>query len=198
MGAINLETHPQLHQQMAEGNLRRQFDLLRDMVSVGLAVPFKVNARMIDTVHVHALTHLVEKPGRYREHECHISGSNHMPPPPLHVKKLMLEFIVELHKRWDEDQTFILAAYAFWRFCWIHPYEDGNGRTARAICLLIICLKLRRWLPGNETLPLKIKKSRDAYTSALRHADESFATGNLDLSPLALLLSRHTVEQLSE
>jgi hypothetical protein len=27
-----------------------------------------------------------------------------------------------------------LAAYGLWRLNWIHPFVEGNGRTARAVC----------------------------------------------------------------
>lgn len=198
MGAIRQDTNLELHQQITEGNLRRQFDLLRDMVSVGLQIPFGITSAIIDALHVHTTVHLVEKPGRYRSEVARITGSNHSPPAPDQIKQQMLGFVVEIKSKWENEQVFLLAAFAFWKFCWIHPYEDGNGRTARAICYLIICMKHKQWLPGRDTLLIKIKKHRDEYTAALRLADETSKTGDPDLMPLAMLLAKHTTEQISE
>ena len=42
MGSIRFDTHPELHLKITEGNQQRQFELLRDMVSVGLVIPFGI------------------------------------------------------------------------------------------------------------------------------------------------------------
>ena len=35
-----------------------------------------------------------------------------------------------------------LIGYIFWRLTWIHPFEDGNGRTAHYFCYLIgVCFR---------------------------------------------------------
>jgi Fic family protein len=198
MGAILQERFPELHNQITEGNLRRQFDLLRDMVSVGVKIPFLVTIQLIDSLHAHATIHLVDKPGRWRDEVVYITNSTHSPPPHEDVKKHMLDLVLALHQKWQQAEmnTFELAAFALWRLCWIHPYQDGNGRTARAVTYLIICLRHKRWLPGQETLLSKIKIHYEEYLSALRHADLTASTGIVDLTPLSLLLAKHTKEQL--
>lgn len=199
MGAINKDTHPQLYQQMTEGNLRRQFELLRDMVSVGLQIGFRLNAHIIHTVHGTGTVHLVEKPGHYREDVAHITGSDHKPPPPEQVPELMRSFIVDLHRRWDGDRSpYLLAAFVLWRLLWIHPFEDGNGRAARALAYMTICLKAGQWLPGTKTLLIRIKESAGEYKKNLQHADTTHAKGEADLIPLAQYLSRLVLEQVSE
>ena len=108
----------------------------------------------------------------------------------------MGQYFIELKSRWDSESEFILAAYALWRLCWIHPFEDGNGRTARAVAYLIICLKKGQWLPGKETVLHKIKLHKEGYSLALKHADTTQVLGAADVIPLAKLLARHTAEQL--
>jgi Fic family protein len=108
-------------------------------------------------------------------------------------------FYPDLHARWiATDEPYSLAAFALWRLCWIHPFEDGNGRTARAVAYHIICVKLGGWLPGKKTLLERIKLDSDDYRYALTHADRTHATGQTDLEPLAILLSRHTLDQLRD
>ena len=108
----------------------------------------------------------------------------------------MGQYFVELRNKWNSEPEFILAAYALWRLCWIHPFEDGNGRTARAVAYLIICLKKGQWLPGTDTVLHKIKLHKESYSAALRHADASHSAGIADVIPLAVLLAQHTAEQL--
>jgi hypothetical protein len=39
-----------------------------------------------------------------------------------------------------------------WRTNWVHPFDDGNGRTARAASYLVLCVKLGYRLPGKKSL----------------------------------------------
>ena len=41
-----------------------------------------------------------------------------------------------------------LAAYLLWRMNWIHPFADGNGRTARVVSYVVLSVKLDSLLPG--------------------------------------------------
>lgn len=197
MGAIRLDTHPELHLKVTEGNQQRQFELLRDMVSVGLEIPFGVTDHIVCALHAHATVDLVDSPGSIRTENVHIRSSDHVPPAAQDVRNHMGEFFIELKRKWQSEQPFLLAAYALWRICWIHPFEDGNGRTARAVAYMVICLRLKQWLPGKETLLHKIKKHNTEYSKALKHADKTAMTGNADLIPLALLLATHTSEQIA-
>ena len=60
-----------------------------------------------------------------------------------------------------------LLAWADWRFQWIHPFKDFNGRVGR-ILLTAILFKLR--LPPAETAAVE-PKEREEYLKALRSAD---------------------------
>lgn len=58
----------------------------------------------------------------------------------------------------------LFLAESHWRFLRIHPFDDGNGRTAR---LLVNYVLLRRDLP-----PMVIKSTdRDRYIGGLQNAD---------------------------
>lgn len=66
-------------------------------------------------------------------------GIVYMPPEAFDVPGLMGEFV-----RWidqaetDEIPVVIIAALAHYQFVTIHPYYDGNGRTARLIATFIL------------------------------------------------------------
>lgn len=82
------------------------------------------------------------EPGRYRRVQNYVVNSLtgeiiYTPPPPSKVPKLMGEFV-----RWLNEETSIspvlIAGIAQYQFVDIHPFLDGNGRTARLLCTLIL------------------------------------------------------------
>ena len=76
--------------------------------------------------------------GVYRTVEVRISGSKHIPPSPLLLNHLMdgyFEFY-ELNKR--TMHPVLLAAEMHERLVTIHPFIDGNGRTARLVMNLVL------------------------------------------------------------
>lgn len=76
--------------------------------------------------------------GVYRTVEVRISGSKHIPPSPLLLNDLMdgyFEFY-ELNKR--TMHPVLLAAEMHERLVTIHPFIDGNGRTARLVMNLVL------------------------------------------------------------
>jgi Fic family protein len=65
-----------------------------------------------------------------------ISGSMVVLPNPLKVPTLMEEFMKWLQKQ--EEDSVTLAAKAHYKLVTIHPFVDGNGRTARLLMNLIL------------------------------------------------------------
>ena len=66
-----------------------------------------------------------------------------------------------VNDHWDKDAVH-LAAYVLWRLKWIHPFADGNGRTARAVSYVVLCLKMDSILPGASTIPEQIAGDKGA------------------------------------
>jgi Fic family protein len=83
-----------------------------------------------------------------------------------------------------------------WRLNWIHPFTDGNGRTARAASYLVLCLRTGYLLPGKKTIPDQISEDRTPYYKALESADQAHREGRIDLSAMEELLSRMLAKQL--
>jgi Fic family protein len=73
-----------------------------------------------------------------------------------------------VEKTKDIEKMAELLAWADWRFQWIHPFKDFNGRVGR-ILLTVILFKLR--LPPVETASVE-PKERVEYLKALRSADK--------------------------
>ena len=80
-----------------------------------------------------------EEAGRYRTIDVKASGTDHTYPPHYQLVDLMEDFISWMQS--DEAKKLhpvILATEAHYRFVSIHPFRDGNGRTARLLMNLIL------------------------------------------------------------
>ncbi len=98
-----------------------------------------------------------------------VPGSGHQPPPAVSVEAHLEELLHVLND--TQRPALDRAAIALWRFNWIHPFPGGNGRTARALAYLVLCMDLRRMMPGVPTIPALIAERRDGYIDALRDVD---------------------------
>lgn len=96
------------------------------------------------------------------------------------------------------DDPTTLPAYALWRLNWIHPFVEGNGRTARAACYYLICLRQSKLPGGKKIVPERIRENRPPYYAALRAADRAWENGDFDVSELADYLAMLLLGQLSE
>lgn len=82
-----------------------------------------------------------EHAGKYRGVQVFISGTRYIPPAAEEVPGLMAELVAELNGKKDNLHPILLAAYAHRRLVDIHPFQDGNGRTARLLMNLILINK---------------------------------------------------------
>jgi Fic family protein len=76
--------------------------------------------------------------GVYRDVQVMIKGSKHFPPSPFKVRELMDDFFVWFDKHQSTLHPVLLAAETHERLVTIHPFVDGNGRTARLLMNLIL------------------------------------------------------------
>lgn len=77
--------------------------------------------------------------GHYRSVAVRISGAAVVLPNPRRVPDLMAEFVEWLNKA-ENLHPVELAAEAHYRLVTIHPFVDGNGRTARLLMNLILLM----------------------------------------------------------
>lgn len=92
-------------------------------------------------------------------------GADFVPPPPEEVPGLLADL-----RNFCEDETLsplVQAAIAHAQFETVHPFEDGNGRTGRA---LVQVLLRRRGLAPNFVPPISVMlaRHRERYIEGLR------------------------------
>ena len=187
------EAHP-VYQALEISNGGRQYDFLRSMVvaSIDMGRPF-LSQSLIKALNFQAIGCLHISAGEYRP--CSVIVGDHRPPEHYRVDALMEDFVNTVNRAWHEADPVVLASVALWQLNYIHPFINGNGRTARAICYFVLCVKLGGWLPGEVILPELLRRNREKYIEALRKVDESLKTG-LDLAPLHTLISGLLAEQI--
>ena len=76
--------------------------------------------------------------GVYRKVNVRIMGAAHIPPDFLQVADLMQEYFDFYNNAKDTMHPVLLAAEMHERLVTIHPFVDGNGRTARLVMNLIL------------------------------------------------------------
>ena len=103
--------------------------------------------------------------GRIRFFNVKISGSDHVPPKHEEVKKHLLNMYKWYSANKNKLHPFELATLIHAKIAWIHPFEDGNGRTARTIMNLILMNK------GYPMFFIPFEK-REKYYSTLEKADK--------------------------
>ncbi|MBI2724481.1 MAG: Fic family protein [Chloroflexi bacterium] len=107
--------------------------------------------------------------------------------PPEFVQEEM-ENLLSLHHAHDAHgvRPEVEAAWLHHRFTQIHPFQDGNGRIARALSTMVF-LKA-----GFLPLVVRDKEHRGAYISALERGDAG------DLSPLVNLFANIQTKDLED
>lgn len=187
------ENHP-IYRAMELDNGRRHYDFLKSAVDAALGIngPF-LSQTVLKAINSHAIVCLHPYAGEYRPcrvdvRDVRTGEVRYEPPDHYRVPALMDDFVNRVNRFWDRCDAVLLASYVLWRLNQIHPFINGNGRTARAASYFVLCLKWGRWPAGNPILPELLRQSsvRAEYTAALRAADHAmsehgFRIENLDL-----------------
>ena len=158
---------------------------------------FRLRPSLISRLNRLAVEELSELAGSYRPGPMSISNSKHTPPPAEDVQRLVEEMCDYVNDNWDRD-AWHLAAYLMWRLNWIHPYEDGNGRTSRAISYLVLCIKLGLRLPGSKTIPEVIAENKGPYYVAIDEADSAARQSKVDVTAMERVLKDALADQLAD
>ncbi len=103
-------------------------------------------------------------------------------PPPEMVVPLMNNLFSWVKTHFATINPLILSSIFHYEFVFIHPFGDGNGRTAR----LWQTLLLRQWKPFFTWLPIEnpIETHQEEYYKAIR---QSHRNGNADVFILFML-----------
>ena len=132
--------------------------------------PFSIK----DLKRIHGvMTYLtIEESGEFRKgNEGVFDGKKciFMCPPPEMVNNLMTQLFDWLNENKDKIHPLILSSVFHYEFVFIHPFSDGNGRTAR----LWQNLLLYKWKNIFEYLPIesRIHKYQNGYYKAIANCN---------------------------
>jgi Fic family protein len=144
---------------------------------------------------------LLSEPGTYRNIEVHTedeAGNRvYQAPPWQDVNGLMKQFFRHLSSIWTSGDALDVAAFALWRINWIHPFRNGNGRTARAFSYACLSLHIGAVLPGTITVIDQIMQNRGPYQQALKAADAAVAAGSFKLDEMKAFLNELLQKQMA-
>lgn len=158
--------------------------------------PFQLNQTLILELHLAGLIGVHALAGTYRNTPVTIGKSGHVPPKHTEIPDLVADMCRWVNDRWDDFEAIELAAYVLWRLNWIHPFADGNGRTARIIAYVVLSTKLGYVLPGSPTIPEQIAEDKAPYYTSLEEADDSWKREIVALSGMEAMIERMLERQL--
>ncbi|MEN6622024.1 MAG: Fic family protein [Smithella sp.] len=125
-------------------SLREHFEVINHRDAIDYIEDLVASTEPITPFHVRQIHKLVlsriddENAGRYRETMVRIAGAAFTPPESWVVPNLMTEWGEWLLAEEKSSHPVKLAALAHHRLVAIHPFIDGNGRTARLVMNLIL------------------------------------------------------------
>ncbi len=180
-------------------NLEEAYELM-----AGLTVDksTKIDEGIIRTINSIALKglpeHKAKNRGRYRGGQNLIVDAatrevRYRPPPPEQVSELMAKFVSDLNTWIRDESPPIAAALAHFGVISIHPFDDGNGRTARLVADMV--LDLKGWsIEGMLSVSSVVFGRRDDYYAALRSAQGERFHEEVDTTPFVLFHTEALVD----
>jgi Fic family protein len=152
-------------------SLREHFEVINHKEAIDYVEALSSGATPITPFHVPQIHELVlthvddDNAGQYRNLPVQITGSAHQPPDSWEVPHLMSEWGDWLNSPALALHPVARAALAHHRLVAVHPFIDGNGRTARLVMNLLL---MRDGYP--PTIIMRI--NRRQYYHVLSQADD--------------------------
>jgi Fic family protein len=125
-------------------SLREHFEVTNHKDAIEYVESLADKKEPISAFHVRQIHKLVlsqidnENSGQYRKTEVRIAGAKHIPPEAWEIPQRMADWESWLKDSQKKIHPVELAAQAHHRLVAIHPFIDGNGRTARLVMNLIL------------------------------------------------------------
>lgn len=166
------ETELVINRGLTIGNksLKEHFEAINHKECIGLIEKFVERKEELSTTFIKQIHKVILKniddhqAGIYRKTNVRILGAVHIPPDATKIERLMDEFLAWYFSNKHTMTAPELAAWVQYKFVWIHPFIDGNGRTARLLMNLVL---LQNGYPPAVILNL----DRQKYYRVLRQAD---------------------------
>ncbi len=140
------ETHLVLATGLTIGgkSLREHFEVTNHREAIAYVESLVNQDGRITPHHVRQIHKLVlsqiddDNAGQYRSTPVRIAGADHIPPEAWEIPRLVTEWGDWLNDPYNRIHPVNRAALAHYRLVAIHPFIDGNGRTARLVLNLIL------------------------------------------------------------
>jgi fido (protein-threonine AMPylation protein) len=162
---LGIHNKAELNEEEAKGILRAEEYLL------DIEVPLIIDAFLLIDIHKEAFKHLYEWAGKYRT--SNPNAGPHLTMPFQFVPSKLYQFMDEVKYRYyriaDKEGLVKVLAYAHHGIVEIHPFANGNGRTARLFTDLLAYSK------GYQSVELYHRDAgepRKKYLQAIRLADK--------------------------
>jgi len=121
--------------------------------------------------------------GRYRDMNVRILGAAKSPPRFEKVPERMEDFVKRINSNPEKLNILEMAAYLHYNLVEIHPFTDGNGRTARLLMNLFL-------MGHGYPVTMVLKVDRKRYYECLRKADQG------DMKPFSDFMGRNVERSL--
>jgi Fic family protein len=151
-------------------SLREHFEVLNHREAIDFVEALAAGDEPINAFHIRQIHKLVlskiddASAGQYRTLPVRIAGARHEPPEGWEIPHLMATWADWLSGEAAGLHPVERAALAHHRLAAIHPFVDGNGRTARLVMNLLL---LRDGLPPT----IIVRENRAQYYRVLAEAD---------------------------
>lgn len=151
-------------------SLREHFEVINHKDAIEYVESLSEQDAPLSVFHVRQIHKLVltriddENAGQYRRTHVRIGSAQHVPPESWEIPQRMQEWENWLHQAEHELHPVVLAAQAHHKLVAIHPFIDGNGRTARLVMNLVL---FRYAYPPTVLL----RANRRQYYQVLMQAD---------------------------
>lgn len=154
-------------------NIERAMNYVEEVVQVGGSI----TEQLIRELHQMTVGGLIREgdktPGRYRDGNVQIAGAFHLPPDVSAVPGYMHELVEFINRADAHKYDLLKMALVHHRFCWIHPFGNGNGRVVRLLSYAVMIKYGFNVQIGSRVLnPTAVFcNDRDAYYTKLSGAD---------------------------
>lgn len=162
-------------------NHDRAFSYVKRVVAEGRLL----DEEMLKDIHALLMENIMVG-GVYRSVEVRITGAGFRPSAPQEMFRQMRWFFADMPRQREKLNAIEWAAWTHAEFVRIHPFPDGNGRTARML------MNLQLLTEGFQPISIA-KEERLAYYEAL----EAYAVGG-DLAPFAEMVAALEEARLDE
>lgn len=183
-------------------NLKKAYDFVDKEVVIG--EDLQLSEDVIKKIHIlitDGIDYGENVPGKYRNHRVEVGNADHggvHVPPKIHddIQDLMGEFIDWINSEDVRSCPFAVfgrAALAHYHLGLIHPFFDGNGRTARLVEGMLLKAAGIEYVP--RMLSNYYYKNVDDYYWAF---SKSIKSKTYDISPFMEFVFNGVVESLRD